>query len=59
MHRRDLVKILLDAGFVPVGGTKHERFERGHVVVQVKRHREIREIGEAIAKRILRQAGLR
>ena len=53
MHRRDLVKILLDAGFVPVGGTMHERFESGHVVVQVKRHREI---GEAMAKRILRQA---
>lgn len=56
MHRRELVKALLEAGFVSVGGTKHERFRRGRTVVQVKRHAEIDEV---TAKRILRQAGLR
>lgn len=56
MQRRELVRILLEAGFVSVGGTKHEAFVRDGRVVRVKRHREIE---DQIAKRILRQAGLR
>lgn len=54
--RRDLVKILLRAGFVSKGGTKHEKFEKGSIAVRVKRHREIDDV---TAKRILRDAGLR
>lgn len=56
MQRRELVRILLEAGFVSKGGTKHEAFTNGEVVVRVKRHREIE---DQTAKRILRQAGLR
>lgn len=56
MHRRELVSRLLKAGFVSIGGTRHERFRRGSTIVQVKRHSEI---DEQTAKRILRQAGLR
>ena len=56
MKRRELVRILLQAGFMPCGGTKHEWFVKGDARVLVKRHREIE---DASAKRILRQAGLR
>lgn len=56
MRRRDLVRLLIQAGFVSVGGTKHECFLRGSVRILVKRHREIDDIE---AKRILRQADLR
>ena len=49
-QRRELVRIR------SVGGTKHERYTNGEVTVQVKRHREIE---DATAKRILKQAGLR
>lgn len=54
--RRDVVKRLLDAGFVSQGGTNHEKFVHpdGRVTV-VPRHREI---GEATARSIYRQAGL-
>lgn len=54
--RRDLVKQLIKAGFHSEGGAKHEQFTNGKVTVMVKRHREI---DDATAKRILRQAGLR
>lgn len=54
--RRDLVRMLLKAGFESEGGTKHERFNNGKVTVSVKRHREI---DDATAKKILRDAGLR
>ena len=54
--RRDLVKILLKAGFVPDKGTKHEKFKKDDATITVKRHREI---PDPIAKRILRDAGLR
>lgn len=54
--RRDLVRILEAGGFWSLGGTKHERFTNGIVVVQVKRHREIE---DETAKRILKAAGLR
>ena len=56
MKRRELVRILLQAGFVSCGGAKHECFVKGDRTVFVKRHREIE---DASAKRILRQAGLR
>lgn len=56
MQRRELLKVLKAAGFESRGGTKHERFTNGAVTVQVKRHSEI---PDQIAKRILREAGLR
>lgn len=56
MHRRELVKALLDAGFVSRGGTKHEKFVGNGRVVRVKRHPEI---DEQTAQKVLRQAGLR
>lgn len=54
--RRDLVKQLEDAGFWSEKGTRHEHYTNGKVTVMVKRHREI---PDQIAKKILRQAGLR
>lgn len=54
--RRDLVKELQASGFRGDGGTNHEHFTNGKVTVMVKRHREI---PDEIAKKILRQAGLR
>ena len=54
--RRDLVKVLIEAGFHSEGGTKHEKFTKGTITVLVKRHREI---PDEIAAKILRQAGLR
>lgn len=56
MQRRELVRILTNAGFKSIGGSNHEKFRRGSVTVRVKRHREIE---DETAKRILRQAGLR
>ena len=55
-HRRELVKKLKDGGFWSEGGTNHEHFTNGKITVMVKRHKEI---PDEIAKRILRQAGLR
>lgn len=54
MQRRELIRILEEAGFISKGGTNHEKFVKGDKLV--KRHREIE---DQIAKRILRQAGLR
>lgn len=56
MQRRELVKILLDAGFGCKHGANHDIFFKGSMRIPVKRHREIE---DQIAKRILRQAGLR
>jgi len=56
MKRRDLVKRLMEAGFMPDGGTNHERFKRDDITIMVPRHREINEI---TAKGILKQAGLK
>ena len=56
MQRRELVRILKAAGFVSKGGTNHEKFYKDGRMVLVKRHREIE---DQIAKRILREAGLR
>ncbi len=55
-QRRELVKKLRDGGFWSMGGTNHEHFTNGRITVMVKRHKEI---PDEIAKRILRQAGLR
>lgn len=54
--RRELVRKLEEGGFWSDGGTNHEHFTNGKVTVMVKRHREI---PDGIAKKILRQAGLR
>lgn len=56
VKRRDLVRQLIDGGYWSVGGTKHEHFTNGDKTVMVKRHTEI---ADKIAKKILRQAGLR
>ncbi len=56
MQRRELVRILESNGFVSRGGANHEHFCKGAKMVLVKRHREIE---DEVAKRILRQAGLR
>ena len=56
MKRRQLVRILLGAGFESDGGTNHEHFKKGKLTVMVPRHREIT---DQMAKVILRQAGLR
>lgn len=56
MQRRELVRVLVRAGFESKGGTKHEVFVKGDARVLVKRHREI---PDQTAKRILREAGLR
>jgi predicted RNA binding protein YcfA (HicA-like mRNA interferase family) len=56
MQRRELIRILEEAGFISKGGTNHEKFVKGDKLVLVKRYREIE---DQIAKRILRQAGLR
>lgn len=55
-RRRDLVRQLENSGFWSNGRTNHEHFTNGKITVMVKRHREI---PDEIAKRILRQAGLR
>ena len=56
MQIRELIRILEESCFISKGGTNHEKFVKGDKLVLVKRHREIE---EQIAKRILRQAGLR
>lgn len=56
MKRRDLVKLLLNAGYREDGGTNHEHFVKDGKTITVPRHREIL---ETTAKKILRQAGLR
>lgn len=54
MQRRELVRILEEAGFISKGGTNHEKFVKGDKLVLVKRHREIE---DQIAKRILKTGG--
>lgn len=49
MKRRDLVELLLEAGFVSMGGIKLERFKKGSVTVPVKRRSVI---ADQAAKRI-------
>ena len=56
MERRELVKMLVSAGWVPYGGTKHEKFYKCGKWILLKRHVEI---DDTTAKKILRKAGLR
>lgn len=56
MKRRALIAKLGQAGFYPDGGTEHERFSNGSLVVLVPRHREI---PDPTAKAILKQAHIR
>lgn len=55
MKRRQLVKTLLEAGFISDGGTNHEHFRKGKITVMVPRHREIT---DQMTKVILKQARL-
>lgn len=54
--RRDLVNELLAAGWIEVGGAKHDKFRKGNKTVMVPRHSEIK---NSLASAIRRQAGLR
>lgn len=54
--RRDVVAILLKNGYRSVGGTKHEKFERGEITVTVGRHREL---SDQTALKLLREARIR
>lgn len=56
IQRRELVRLLEERGFLSKGGTKHEKSACGEVAVLVPRHREI---PDQVAKRILRDSGLR
>lgn len=53
--RRGVVKMLLENGFHSVGGTKHEKFSNGKIVVMLPRHSEINEL---LLKSIKKQMGL-
>ncbi|MDR1088764.1 MAG: type II toxin-antitoxin system HicA family toxin [Coriobacteriales bacterium] len=55
VRRRDVVKELTQAGFESRGGTNHEKFKGNGRTTMVPRHNEI---GEALYKRIRKQAGL-
>ena len=55
MKRRDLVRELLDAGFVSRKGSKHEVFVKGELTTTVPYHRELNEI---TVRTIRKQAGL-
>lgn len=47
--------MLLENGFHSVGGTKHEKFSNGKIVVMLPRHSEINEL---LLKSIKKQMGL-
>lgn len=55
VKRRDLVKELVDAGFINKGGTNHEVFIKPGFRTTVPRHREI---DKNLARQIRKQAGL-
>ena len=55
MRKEKLVSLLLKAGYVAAGGTKHEKFRRGTITVLVPRHTEI---SDTLAKKILKDAGV-
>ena len=67
MDRKKLVKLLLSAGYIPVRNNAHENFYnppaqpdpntgRPLKLIQVPNHREI---GESLARKILKDAGLK
>lgn len=54
---RDIVRKLKKSGFVQVDHNKHVKYRKGKVTVMVPE--DHKEIGEGLAKKILREAGLR
>lgn len=54
--QREIIRKLEAAGFVYIGQRRHLKFRKGNVTVMVPAHKDI---GEGLANRILRQAGLR
>lgn len=54
--QREIIRKLEAAGFVYIGQRGHLKFRKGNVTVMVPAHKDI---GEGLAKRILREAGLR
>lgn len=55
VKRRDIIRFLELNGFVSVGGTNHEKYQKGDRFTFVPRHREIK---EQTFKKILKDAGL-
>lgn len=55
MKRERLISALVKAGFVLVGGTRHDKFRKDSVTVMVPRHTEINEM---LARKILKDAGI-
>lgn len=55
VKRREVTRLLKDAGFHPTGGTNHEHWTDGVRFTQVPRHREI---SRQMFERIKKQAGL-
>ena len=52
MKRRDLIKLLEENGWIPKGGTKHEKWVNGNRTEMIPWAREIDEyLAEAIIKR--------
>ncbi|WP_370514689.1 MULTISPECIES: type II toxin-antitoxin system HicA family toxin [unclassified Adlercreutzia] len=55
VKRRDLVRELIEAGFVSRGGKSHEVFAKPGFRTVVPRHRELK---ETTAREIRKQSGL-
>lgn len=55
VKRRDVIRILEQNGFKKVGGTKHDKYQKGNRVTSVPRHREIK---NTTFKQIMRETGL-
>lgn len=55
MKRKDLEKLLCNAGWSKTEGGKHSKWKRGNRTLVVPGHREINEL---LARAILKQAGL-
>lgn len=57
MKRKDLLKKLAEAGYTMVEGGRHTKvLKDGLLITEVPRHAEV---AEPLAKKILRDAGLR
>lgn len=55
VKRCDVIRILEQNGFEKVGGTKHDKYQKGNRVTYVPRHREL---PEGTVRSIKKQAGL-
>ena len=55
VKRRDVIRFLEQNGFKKVGGTKHDKYQKGNCVTSVPRHREVK---DNTFKQILRETGL-